>query len=157
MYVLILKKVDVNERKYFANSNEEDIEEKRTHSGKVERSMKRDTVKLFQILKFFVRNFEDIETRLCLKKMGIFWSKKVALLFRNTAVLILERILNPNVTWFPSTKKYLLKGLKISVLHKTVMQTAMISKKIISSMRDSASTWRIVKNAKIFLGYVKHF
>ena len=37
------------------------------------------------------------------------------------------------------------------------MQTAIISKKIISSMQDSASTWRIVKNAKIFLGYVKHF
>ena len=50
----------------FANSNEEDIEEKCTHSGKVGRSMKRDTVKLFQILKFFVRNFEDIGTRLCL-------------------------------------------------------------------------------------------
>ena len=79
--------------------------------------MKRDTVKLFQILKFFVRNFEDIGTRLCLKKW-VYFGQRVALLFRNTAVLILERVLNPNVTWFPSTKKYLLKGLKISVSSK---------------------------------------
>ena len=41
--------------------------------------------------------------------------------------------------------------------HGTVIRTGITCKKIPCYMRDSACRWFIVKKAKIFLSYVKHF
>ena len=41
--------------------------------------------------------------------------------------------------------------------HGTIIQTGITCKKILCYMCDSASRWPIVKNAKIFQSYVKHF
>ena len=41
--------------------------------------------------------------------------------------------------------------------HGTIIRIGKTCKKIRSYMRDSACRWLIVKNAKIFRSYVKHF
>ena len=43
------------------------------------------------------------------------------------------------------------------VAHGTIIQTGISSKKIPCYIRDSACRWFIVKKAKIFRSYVKHF
>ena len=56
------------------------------------------------------------------------------------------------------------KPLKIKILpqksrhnHRTIIRTGITCKKIPSYMRDSACRWFIVKKAKMFCSYVKHF
>ena len=41
--------------------------------------------------------------------------------------------------------------------HGTIIRTGITCKKILCYMRDSACRWFIVKKAKIFQSYVKHF
>ena len=41
--------------------------------------------------------------------------------------------------------------------HRTIIRTGITCKKIPYYMRDSACRWFIVKKAKIFYSYVKHF
>ena len=42
-------------------------------------------------------------------------------------------------------------------IHGTIIQIRTTCKKILCYMRDSACRWFIVKRAKTFLSYVKHF
>ena len=44
-----------------------------------------------------------------------------------------------------------------SLYHGTIIRTGITCKKIPFYMRDSACRWFIVKKAKIFSSYVKHF
>ena len=61
---------------------------------------------------------------------------------------------------FPSVmllRNYTTTGVFKAFNHGTIIRTGITCKKIPCYMRDSACRWFIVKKAKIFSSYVKHF